>query len=278
LQTLATPSEFQNERPREKSPRVASQRFVLGTGLATLLAISAASIGLDVKSRSDAAWIDHTLGVLQKFSDLQLLICRAESASRGFVLSNAAVYVREFNESRDRIGPALAELIETTKDNPVQTRLLQESRELVGRRLEVSGEMIRLQTAGDSAAVAALNAGSEGRAIMGTIGANFDKLAADEQRLLAIRAADSRLTRVILLGIDLAGALLILLLAAILIRDVRRSSRTLQSSLSASKAVNESLEAAVAERTEHLLAAHEELAVRRRCCKAPSTAWRKRCW
>jgi len=52
---------------------------------------------------------------------------------------------------------------------------------------------------------------------------------------------------------------LILLLAAILIRDVRRSSRTMETSLSASRAENETLEAAVAERTEHLLAAHEEL-------------------
>ena len=238
---------------------MASQRFILGIGLAILLAISAASIGLDVKSRSDAAWVDHTLGVLQKFSDLQLLIRRAESASRGYVLSNAPAYVREFNESRDRIEPALAELIETTKDDRVQTRLLQDSRQLIARRLEISGELIRLQTAGDSAGVAAMNARAEGRAIMGTVGANFDKLTAEEQRLLAIRAADSRRTRVILLGIDLAGALLILLLAAILIRDVARSSRTLQTSLSASKAVNESLEAAVAERTEHLLAAHEEL-------------------
>jgi PAS domain S-box-containing protein len=259
LQTLVSPSELQSGRPREKSPPVTSQRFVLGIGLAILLAISAASIGLDVKSRSDAAWVDHTLGVLQKFSDLQLLIRRAESASRGYVLSSAQAYVAEFNEARDRIGPALAELIETTRDNPVQARLLQDSRELIARRLEVSGELIRRQAAGDSAAVAALTARAEGRAIMGVIGANFDKLTVEEERLLAIRAADSRRTRIILLGIDLAGALLILLLAAILLRDVRRSNRMLQTSLSASRAANESLEAAVAERTEHLLTAHEEL-------------------
>jgi PAS domain S-box-containing protein len=236
-----------------------SQRAVLGTGLAILLVISAASIGLDVKSRSDAIWVDHTLATLQKFSDMRLLISRAESAARGFLLSNHPNYVAEFNESRDRIGPALDELIETTKDNPVQTQLLQTSRELIAHRLAVSSELVRLQAAGDSAAIAALNAKSAGRAAMGAIDANFDKLAAEEQRLLAIRSADSRRTRVILLGIDLAGALLILLLAAILIRDVRRSSRKMETSLSASKAENESLEAAVAERTEHLLAAHEEL-------------------
>lgn len=236
-----------------------SQRAVLGTGLAILLIISAASIGLDVKSRSDAIWVDHTLAALQKFSDMRFLISRAVSASRGFVLSNNPNYVAEFNESRDRIGPALNELIESTNDNAVQTRLLESTRDLIARRLAVSGELVRLHAAGDSAGIAALNAKSEGRAAMDAISANFDRLAAEEQRLLAIRSAASRQTRIVLLGIDLVGALLILLLAAILIRDVRRSSRTMETSLSASRAENETLEAAVAERTEHLLAAHEEL-------------------
>ncbi|HEY0911111.1 MAG TPA: CHASE3 domain-containing protein, partial [Bradyrhizobium sp.] len=217
------------------------------------------SIGLDVKSRSDAIWVDHTLSVLRKFSDLRFLISRAVSASRGFLLTDNQNYVTEFNESSDRIGPALDELIETTKDNPAQTRLLESNRELIARRLEVSAELVRLHAAGDSAAIAALNTKAEGRAAMDAISANFDRLAAEEQRLLGIRSAESRQTRFILLGIDLVGALLILLLAAILIRDVRRSSRTLETSLSASRAENETLEAAVAERTEHLLAAHEEL-------------------
>jgi signal transduction histidine kinase/CHASE3 domain sensor protein len=238
---------------------MASQRAFLGIGLAILLVISAASIGLDVKSRSDAAWVDHTLGVLQKLSDMRLLISRAESASRGYVLTNDPTFVREFNESRDQIKPALADLIETTRDNPVQTRLLANSRELIARRLAVSAELVRLQAAGDTAGIASLNTRAEGRAVMSAIRADFDKVTTEEQRLLTIRTSDSRQTRFILLGIDLAGALLILLLAAILVRNARRSNQTLETSLSASKAANETLEAAVAERTEHLLAAHEEL-------------------
>src|SRR5438270_466117 len=60
-----------------------SQRIILGISLASLLIISAASIGLDVKSRSDVASVEHTLGVQKKISDLRLLIRRAESAPRG---------------------------------------------------------------------------------------------------------------------------------------------------------------------------------------------------
>jgi PAS domain S-box-containing protein len=232
---------------------------VLGIGLAILLAISAGSIGLEVKSRSDAAWVDHTLGVLQKISDLRLLLRRVESSARGFGLTRDPNFVREFHASSDRIAPVLNDLIGTTRDNPVQTQLLESIRSLTERRVAVSAELLRLQEAGDSAGVAALIGRAEGRAAMSEITAQLDKLTAGEERLLAVRQADSRRTRMILLGVDLAGALLILLLAAFLIREVGRSSQQLKTSLSASRAANESLEAAVAERTEHLLAAHEEL-------------------
>jgi signal transduction histidine kinase/CHASE3 domain sensor protein len=238
---------------------LASQRAVLGIGLAILLCISAASIGLDLKSRSDAAWVDHTLVQLHKLSDLRLLIRQAESAARGFALSNDQDFVSEFHAASDRIPVELTELIEATRDNPQQTRLLEQSRPLIERRLAVSSERLRLQGLGDKAGLDLLNARTEGRAAMQAINANFDKLTTEEERLLAIRSVKSQRTRLVLLAIDLAGAVLILLLAAILIRGVMRSSRELKSSLDASRAENETLEAAVAERTEHLLTAHEEL-------------------
>src|SRR5205807_7185203 len=86
-----------------------------------------------------------------------------------------------------------------------------------------------------------------------------DRLIAEEEKLLAIRTADSRRTGQVLLAIDLTGTILILMLGAILLREARRASRRLETSLSASQAANLSLEAAVAERTEHLAAAYHEL-------------------
>ena len=47
-----------------------SQRTILGTGLAILLLIGAASIGLDLKSRSDTVAVDQALEVLKKISDM----------------------------------------------------------------------------------------------------------------------------------------------------------------------------------------------------------------
>ena len=236
-----------------------SQRTFLGFGLAVLLAISTASIGLDVKSRSDAAQVDHTLAVLKKFTELRLLLRRAESAARGFALASDAKFLGEFHDAQDKIAPAFAELIGATRDHPGRTQLLEASETLVARRLAVSSELLRLQGAGDAAGMSALTARQEGRTVMDAVSANFDRLAAEEERQLAVRSKDSRRTSIILLAIDLAGALLLLMIAATLVRAARQANRDLENSLQATRAANESLEAAVAERTAHLVAAHEEL-------------------
>jgi PAS domain S-box-containing protein len=238
---------------------MASQRVILGVGLAVLLIISAASIGLDVESRSDAARVNHTLQVLTKLSGLQLLVRRAESAARGFSLTRDPNLLGEYHEASDRIAPTFAELTEATKDNPRQTQLLKDTEAQVARRLALNMEAVRFHEAGDAAGLAVLRARGQGRAVMDVISANFDQLEAEEQRLLAVRTADSARTSTILLAIDLIGAVLVLLLVAMLVRESRRAHHALESSLSATKATNLSLEAAVAERTEHLQAAHEQL-------------------
>jgi PAS domain S-box-containing protein len=236
-----------------------SQRLILGTGLAILLAISAASIGLDLKSQADATAVSRALGVLKTIPDLELLLRRAESAARGFALSKDPYFIQQHREASEGIPAAFDNLIGEFGDNPVERQLLEETKALAIRRVDITNEMIRLQTAGDTAGGLALMARAEGRTTMEKIGVNLEKAVAEVRTRLAARYADSRTTRRFLLAVDLAGAVLILVLATGLIRASGRSSRELRDSLSATKATNEALEAAVAERTGHLVAAHEEL-------------------
>ena len=236
-----------------------SQHIILGTGLAILLLIGAASIGLDLKSRSDTASVEHALGVLKLISDMRPQLHRAESAARGFALSGDPEFVKEYRESSAAVLPALDRLIETVKDNASETRLIEETKALVTAQIAAGGELIRLRTTGDNTTAAALVARAEVRNATETIGANLEKAVAEERRLLAARNTVSESNGRVLLAIDLAGVALILVLATVLTLSTRRSSRELQNSLSATRATNEVLEAAVAERTEHLVAAHEEL-------------------
>ncbi|MDN5001932.1 CHASE3 domain-containing protein [Bradyrhizobium sp. GCM10027634] len=238
---------------------IPSQRVILGAGLAILLIITAASIGLDVKSRSDTTWVNHTVEVLKKISDLRVLMRRAESAARGFELYRSSTFGDEFQAARGKLAPALADLKQAVRDNPDQVALLEGTEPLAMRRIEIAAEAMRLRADNDLAGIAALQGKAEGRGLMDTVMINLDRLAADEQRLLAVRTSDSRRTGIVLLGIDVIGALVILLLVLMLIRESQRTQVALKSSLHETQAAKEVLEAAVAERTDHLVAAHDEL-------------------
>ncbi len=238
---------------------IPTQRVILGAGLAILLIITAASIALDVKSRSDAAWVNQTVQVQKKISDLRVLLRRAESAARGYELYRSAGFSAEFQAVQAQIAPALADLKRGVRDNPDQVALLEGTEPLALRRVEIAAEAMRLRAANDQAGIAALNGRAEGRGLMDTVMGNLDRLSAEEERLLAARSQDSRRTGVVLLGIDVAGAVLILLLVALVMRESRRATGQLQTSLEQTQAAKQALEAAVAERTEHLVTAHDEL-------------------
>ena len=83
-----------------------SQRIILGIGLAILLVISAASIGLDLKSRSDNASVDHALGVLAE--NLGHAPAAAPDGKRGagFALTGDQQFAREYRDASDTILPA----------------------------------------------------------------------------------------------------------------------------------------------------------------------------
>jgi PAS domain S-box-containing protein len=238
---------------------IPSQRVILGAGLAILLLITAASIGLDVKSRSDAASVNHTVEVLKKISDVHLLVRRAESALRGYDIYGTTGFVDEFQAARSRIAPALGDLKLAIRDNADQLTLMEATEPLILRRVEVAAEAIRLRTNGDTDAFNALRGRAEGRGLMGTLTGNLERLAAGEEKLLAAREASSRRTGIVLLGIDVAGALVILLLVVMVMRESERTQVALKSTLLETTAANQQLEAAVAERTEHLVTAHDEL-------------------
>jgi CHASE3 domain sensor protein len=239
--------------------RVSFQRSILAVGFAILAATSAVSNALDVKSRSDAARVRHTLEALNKLADTRLSFRRAESAARGYLLTDDQYFMDEYGLALGRITPAFAELKEAVNDNPAQRQLLESSEPIVARRFALADESIRLNAAGNTAGRAALTAKAEGRRLMETIDARFDQLAKEERRLLEVRTAASEGTGSLLLAIDLCCLAIILVLAGILTRERLRSRGQQVDRQRAAESANKALEAVVAERTEHLLVAHEKL-------------------
>ncbi|MFN5666482.1 CHASE3 domain-containing protein [Bradyrhizobium sp.] len=238
---------------------MASQRLILGSGLAILLVISAASIGLDVKSRSEIDSVDRTLRILKCISDARPLPRAVESAARGFALTGDATFADEFREQSTALTAAFDELTNAVKAAPEEAQLIEGTRGQVERAIALGAELIRLRTADDTAGAAALISTGESRSLVDKVGTALDRLVAEERRLLGIRTDQSKANGRLLLAIDLAGVAMILLLAVALTVTARRASRELQGALSATKATNLSLEGKVAERTKDLGAALEGL-------------------
>src|SRR5262245_61372461 len=170
-----------------------SQRFILGMGLIILLVISGTSIGLDTRSRRVSVEADRIVAALRQFADLKVQARAAEAAARGFALTGDAGFADEFRQAREAIAPGFAALLGAI-DEPAQRRLLEETSELVQRRLAIGDELIRLRSAGESAAGSAEKTDTEARDMAQTVTANLDKMQAEQRARLARQSADLRLT------------------------------------------------------------------------------------
>ena len=231
----------------------------VGVGLGMLLLIGATSMALDLKSRHDAAQVNHTLKVLQDTSELRVQLRRAEGAARGYALTNAQNFAEEFQTVNALLPKALAGLQHLVSDNPAQVERLTVIEGLIRRRLAVASELVRLQAASDQAGIAALSAKAEGRTTMAAVSERLDTFTDEEKQVLAARSQTSRTTSSLLLAADLIGVALILAIAAYLMRSNYLSDRALRSSLSRSRAETSSLEAQAQEQEHHLIAAYENL-------------------
>jgi PAS domain S-box-containing protein len=234
-----------------------SQRLLLGIGFVILAAISATSITLDRKARADAKQVDFTFEVINELSNLRIQTRSAESGARAYLLTDQQHFLDEYHQASDRVVRSLLDLKTLLAVNPVTSQLLANAEPLVVRRFVVIDEWLRLHKSGDTAGVAVRF--QEGAELMASLLASLDLLAAEEVRLLGIRSDRSEETGKALLSVDLIGAVLIFLLAGILVREARLSSRKLEHALEVKANANEALEAAVAERTAHLVSAHEKL-------------------
>ncbi|MCC8951712.1 CHASE3 domain-containing protein, partial [Bradyrhizobium sp. Arg62] len=123
---------------------MASQRLILGSGLAILLVISAASIGLDVKSRSEIDSVDRTLSILKRISDARQLPRSVESAARGFALTGDASFADEFREQSAALTAAFDDLMAAVTSAPEEAQLITGTRVEVQRAIALGAELIRL--------------------------------------------------------------------------------------------------------------------------------------
>ena len=115
--------------PEPKLSGSLGQVVLLAAGLFVLLAISTLSVVLVNQSRKDNGWVVHTVEAENQLNSLMLEIRRAESATRGYMLSSGAPYLSEYQAATAAIPGELDNLGKLTMDNPVQVENVAKLRE-----------------------------------------------------------------------------------------------------------------------------------------------------
>ena len=113
------------------------QLALLAMAFAVLVIISSASVYWLKKAREDAAWVTHTLEFQNQISLALLQIRRAESAERGYLLTQRPEFLADFEGSGPLILPLLKQIESGTRDNRVQQDLMARIKPLAERRVAI---------------------------------------------------------------------------------------------------------------------------------------------
>lgn len=235
------------------------QIVLLTAGFLVLVAISIASVLLVNKARDDSGWVTHTVEAENHINALLLEIRRAESAARGFLLTQGPEFLKDHDEAVANILPYAAKVEKMTGDNPAQTENIRKLRAAIATRLDQFAREMDFVKHNDPAAATALvrEAAAGGTSVtIRDVGAAMHE---EEERLLARRSIAADRSQVMASSVTIAGSGMVIALAGISIFLVRRSSRARDEAEARLRDNYLNLESTVDERTADLREANDEI-------------------
>jgi signal transduction histidine kinase len=235
------------------------QVLLLAAGFLVLVVISATSILLVNKSRRDTAWVLHTIEVENQTNALLLEIRRAESASRGYLLTRDDEFLSDHEDAVAAITPHLDKLATLTADNPYQVANITKLRAAIKTRLDQFAQEVAFIKQGNPAAATDLVREAAAGDTTSTIRDVGEAMQTRENQLFALRRANADRSRRLASGVTIAGSALMVLLAGISIALLRRAAQARDDAEARLRDNNLNLETTVEERTADLRAAHDEI-------------------
>lgn len=235
------------------------QIALLVTGLLVLILISAASVYMVERTRTDSAMALHSVEVENQISLAQVQMRRAESAIRGYALTGEEMYLSDFADADKLIGPALETLKSLTLDNPVQQRAVEQMTLLTNQRFNEFRTTAGLIRDGKTEEARAFLRQSSGRDQMNRIRDVTTEMRNEEGRLFKLRTDAADDSQSLAAIVTTTGAGLVIVLAGISMFLVRRSTEVRMQAEQQLRDININLEAAVEERTADLREANDEI-------------------
>lgn len=246
------------------TPEAARRRTLWQVGLLTagfliLVAISAASFYLGHRARTDSLWVLHTIEVENQIGVVQLQLERAESATRGFLLTQDKDYAANFKQAEALIGPSISRLRELTQDNPVEQKNIAILEKLVEQHIQFFRDVIADIDSGQiEKARIALMKSSQGNEKDTLLEVARD-MRTEENRLFGLRTESADRSQMLNSVVTIAGSGFIVLLALLSILLLRASTLARNQAEARLRDINLNLESTVDERTGDLREANQEI-------------------
>lgn len=231
------------------SERKITAGFVLA--LTLLLTIEAMLYRSTVNHAETGRLVAHTHEVIVKIQELILRLTDAETARRGFVMSQRERYLVHYSNAVERASQAFQEVRKLTADDPAQQQACSALEALIRQRFAVYSESIAAQAKGADT-VRQLQLTEKGQAIMEEIRGSISRMqtAAQDLRRTRQAAADASFRetkRIALVG----SAASVTLLVSVFILLLRENHRRRNAEAALQKG-NEELELRVRQRTGEL--------------------------
>lgn len=209
-----------------ETSRINLPALLVGLSLIAIAIVIGFAIAQARGQRSNAADMErHTYLVLLHVQTLSGALQKAETGSRGYLLTSDKQFLDTFNRGSQTVPGELAQLRKLTRDNEAQQDNIDNLSRVIGQRIERLRQGIELSVAGDQPAAIELLKPGEGFASMRQTQGLLDRISEIERTLLKQRgesyaAAAAKADRLIL-----ALFLLMVAILGLAIRNMIKAGR-----------------------------------------------------
>jgi signal transduction histidine kinase len=231
--------------------------LLIGTGI--LIGIIVATFGLVERTRATFDYILQERNIRRMAADLMQKLTDAETGQRGFVITRDELFLQPYEGAATEIRGDLERLGEAVKDRPIKAAQMDELRDRVRGKLDEMGQAINLVRSGEQDQAIELIQSDVGRELMDDIRRMLEQF----KELSDINVERGTETQVAatqqLQWVTVGGGIAIIAVMGGAILVVAQHVRALAASRREVEVLNEGLEARVAERTEDLMQANQEI-------------------
>jgi signal transduction histidine kinase/CheY-like chemotaxis protein len=139
------------------------------------------------RTGADTALVRHTLRVRDRLARVMMLVQRAETSQRGYLLTGRDTYLAPYDGAAAALPPILDDLATLVIDNPNQQQSVGRLRQLIGEKLNEMRRTLDEQKAGHGEAALAVVNSDASIKTMNDIAELASAMEAEESRLLEMR-------------------------------------------------------------------------------------------